>query len=950
MIGWRVTLLGVALLTAGCARPKAPAAAPEDLSALTERARALVDDADDRFPLTDDVHHGVLDNGLRWYVRDHPEPPDRAELRLIVEAGSILEDDDQRGLAHVVEHMAFNGTEAYPGTEVVRWLESHGVPFGIHINATTGYDETIYTLSVPVDQPEILTDAIGILGQFAGRVTFDPDEVERERGVVLEEWRTGEGASGRAARSLRNALLDGSVYVDRPPIGGEDAVKSYTRDALVRFYRDWYRPDLMSVVVVGDVDVEVARAAISEHFAELAGPDDPRPRVRPELPTRRDVNVVIEAEPEAPGTTISLMVRVDDAESDSVLAYQRGLARQVGMLAARDRLRALVRGAEAPILRTDLGGGRLTPTESVHVATAFAAEGRTIEALDELAREVTRLRKHGLLPTEIARARMEVASGLRRLDGLVSSVTSSALADELVRHVLNDEPVPGYDVEAEVAGFLLGRVTDDDVNDWLMEEWFPEENRVAHIIVAGTDAPTEEQVLAVLAQAAEFDAPPPADFDVDVPLIAEPPPPGTVVSEERVAGTDATRFVFDNGARLVVLPTDVEPGRVVFYGRSPGGALLHAKSSALGAIAVHVLRLSGAGPHRPVILAKLMSGRDMEVAPVLDAWSEGVAGGGASDELDMGLGLMWLYLTQPRVDPESLDRVKRLIVEAAIRNDAVPEQAVDAQFRSRLWSDHPAFGWPDPDELAAVTSDDIIELARARYGDVHDWVFVIAGDVDPEEVRREALVWIGSLPGEPGPDEVASDSAQRIRGRHVDVVRRGSTDRATVRISLYRPLDERPSPTQEAPLDALTQVLDVRLRDALREDLGGTYGVQIGSSATADPSPAWTLSMRFSCDPDRVDELTEALWAEVRTLRDEGPTQAEVDAAKAKMLRMWQGAQRTLDLWAGAMLAGELSDESTADILDVPGQLEGITVDSVRAAAARLLVEDDVVQLTHLPE
>lgn len=935
---WGLMVTGLGLLIS-CARPGAPA------SAVPESAF----DLSVQLPLAEEIRHGKLDNGFHWFVRPHGSPPGRVQLRLAVDVGSVVERDDQRGFAHAVEHMAFNGTQAYPGTSLVSWLESQGIPFGVHINAHTGFDETVYELQIPTDDPAVVDKAIGVLAQWAAAVTFDPAEVERERGVLIEEWRTSEGVQAQVSEGLLDLLFAGSPYADRAPIGTEASLRSLDAAALKAFYEDWYRPDLMGIVVVGDVDAERIEGVIARTFGDLPARTGPE-RPRPVLPDRAAPRVSVVADPTAASTTVSVMGRVPDREENSLAAYREWIVGLTVQRIAEDRLRMLNRDSEGAVLRTSLGYGRITPAYSAVSATAVAPDARgALAALEALCVELDRLRTHGVQEPELVRAKREMITVQRQVAARAAGgqTPSGELADELVRHYLTDEPAPDFEEMARMAEVMIAEITTEEASDWLDRHLLPEANRSLQVVVQGEVGPTEAQVIAAYERGFAGEPEKLNDTNVDRPLVADPPDAGRIVQREAISGTEAVRWTLSNGAKVVFERRTTQPGRVIVLGSSPGG--LTRIDPVAGIVAMPTARLSGAGDHSALIMAKILAGRDLDVEVDLDSFTESLQAGAGVDELDGLFQLMWLRLAGNRFSADGLVRTKRFLVQALESREAVPESVAQHIMEKRFWQDHPAFVLPTTEQVQAVTLDEARDALSDRLDSIHDWTFVIVGDVTEEQVEPLVARWLGSLPGEPGPPEAVGEGIAHPKGVVFERVVRGQAERANIDIRLHHAIAA-PTLEDEAALDAMTGILSVRLREAIREERGGTYVPRVFGQLQRQPEPTWVQTIGFSCDPARVDELRAAVSAELQRMRTEGVTAAEVETQKRLVVQQWEVDQRSFGVWAGRHLQAARLGRPPAQVFAVEETVASITPARVHELAKLVLDESSRVEVLLVPE
>ena len=525
----------------------------------------------DPIPADPDVIRGTLENGLSYIIRENGRPENRALLRLVVNAGSILEDEDQLGLAHFVEHMAFNGTANFEKQEIVDYLESIGMQFGPHINAYTGFDETVYMLQVPMDDPEVLDKGFQILSDWARGVTFDSEEVDKERGVVIEEWRGGRGADARMQDKQFPVMFEGSRYADRLPIGKPEVLESAPPEVLRRFYDEWYRPNLMGVVAVGDFDASDIEAKIRTYFGAISSPAEVRERFTAEVPIDHPARVAIATDEEAETSQVGVIYKQATRPSGSAGDFRRGLVEDLyaGMLNAR--LEELRMQADAPFLFAFSGSGGFVREVDVYQLLALVPEGGIQRGLDALLSEGERVVRHGFTETELDRQKAELRRRYEMQVAEKENQESAQLAGLYVQVLLEGDPYPSVETEMALVNSFLPDIALAETNA-LANAWLQEQGRVVLVNAPekeGLETPGDEEISSLFATVRQKDLEPYEDVTVDAPLLAEMPGGSPVVSEERADEI----WTLENGIRVVLKPTDFKDDEVRFRATQPGGHL-----------------------------------------------------------------------------------------------------------------------------------------------------------------------------------------------------------------------------------------------------------------------------------------------------------------------------------------------------------------------------------------
>ena len=437
-----------------------------------------------KLPVDQKVRVGKLDNGLTYYIRVNKKPEQRAELRIALDAGSVLEDDDQLGMAHFVEHMAFNGTEHFEKHELVDYLQSIGMRFGADINASTSFDQTIYKLTVPTDDAETLNKAVLVLSDQAGRIAFDPEEIDKERGVVLEEWRRSRGAYMRLANKQLPVMFAGSKYAERLPIGTPESIQETSHQSLKRFYEDWYRPDLMAVAAVGDFDPDTMEALIHEHFGSLKGPESPRPRPEIEVPRVAETRFSIETDPELTRTALTVQFNQESGEEGRVGDYRQSIVENLHIAMFNDRLQELAQAVGSPFVGVGSSTGAVVRPVSAYELNAAVREGEVENALAVMLQELERLRRFGFVESELERAKAQTQRLFEQIYKERDKQRSAGFASEFVRSFLTGESIPGIETEVALVQRFLPGITLDEVNA-LTDQWVTDDNRI--ILISGPE-------------------------------------------------------------------------------------------------------------------------------------------------------------------------------------------------------------------------------------------------------------------------------------------------------------------------------------------------------------------------------------------------------------------------------------------------------------------------------
>lgn len=928
------------LLALACAPKPAPApAVPEG------------PDLDAPLPFDPAVRHGTLDNGLRWFVEVNQEPRDRVVMRLVLDAGSALEDDDQRGLAHLLEHMAFNGTEHFPGNDLIVYLEGIGARFGPHLNAHTSFDETVYKLTVPTDDPEVLATAYQVLEDWAHGLTLDPEEIDKERGVVIEEWRTRLTAGGRVFEQTAPLLYHDARYAERLPIGTKESLETFDHEAVQRFYRDWYRPSLMSVVVVGDIDPDAAEAAIRTHFEGLRDPEPARERTRFDIPDHEATLYGVITDPEVTRASVSVTTKHDDVESNTERGYRESLVEGLAYRIVNARLSERGRLPDAPFLGAGAGPRRLGPAEGSDRVGVAVQEDGVLEGLRAVWTEVERLRRHGVQAGELERARDQALATWDHLDKERDTTDSASHAGELVRHALQGETVPGIDTELAIAQSYLPRITVDDLNAFLTD-WMPPRSRVVTAVLPGKEGltpPTEAELAAVLAEVEAADVAPLPDEEALPEHLVEVPAPGTVAeTDDRYLEALGFRgWVLSNGVRVYARDTDFKVDDVRWRSFAPGGTALVADDAWVPTVtADNVLYASGFGALDRNRLQRWLAGRTARAGHWMSTEHHGTWGTASPDDLDVALEMLHASLVAPRFTDDGFAWAQRQQTEGVRNRLASPDTAFGDAWNALLWPDDPRHAPWTLDTVARMDAAASADAWARFQGDQAGATYVFVGAL-PDDFEAQVLTWLGSLPAA-APLDATARGLEPARGPLETTVAQGMAERARVKIAWHAPFPDADWLTRNR-LFALGGVLRTRLREELREERGGVYGVSASGSTWDDPD--WGLiTVSFTCDPGRVDELVDAVHEVVDTMV-EAPVEARyVDQLKEQNRREREESVRDNGFWLSSFAGALERGDDPAELLTWDARNDSLDPDAIHEAAKRWLTGPDRVQVVLTPE
>jgi zinc protease len=943
--------LVLALLPLRAVAQNVPADAPAPAAASLPDVSGL--QPGDSLPADPRVRMGALENGLVYYVRRNTEPADRAELRLVVNAGSLVEAEDERGMAHFLEHMLFNGTRRFEGPELVNFLERIGMEFGPDVNAYTSFDETVYMLKVATDDEKNFVTAFDVLVDWAGAATLGAAEIDKERGVIVEEWRLREkNAGGRIRDKILPVLLGDSPYGKRLPIGDMEVVRTAPAERFRQFYERWYRPDAMAVVAVGDFDVNSVEALVRERFSALKAPGPPAPRPDADVPDHRATRFEVVTDPENPSTTVQVTHMRDASPVKTVADLREQLEQTLVSDMLNTRLFEASRKPDAPFVYAFVGEDAfLRPVEFYNVA-AQAHEGRALETLETVMTEVERVRRHGFTEAELKRSKSAVLRALERRYNERDKTNSAAVAQDYISHFLTGDAIASVELTYALAQRLLPDIALADVNAGASELVAPN-NRTVLVTAPGkegTKLPSEADLAAAFGRVQTKTVEPYVDTVAGASLVEKPPVPADVVTERTIPEIGVTEIVLANGVRVLMKPTDFKNDEVVFGAFSPGGNSLVTEADYPEArMAPAIVAQSGVGAFDLASLNKLLYDKQVSVSPSISELGEGFGGRASPKDLETLFQLVYLYATAPRTEQAAFEIVKNQARTALVNRSLTPGAALQDALVEALYGRTIRRGPLPLEEIDRLDFERSVGVYRERFADLGDATFVFVGSFDVEQVKALARTYLGALPAAGRKEtwrDVAPDPPPGVVER---AVRKGQDERSIVQLVFAGPIEA----TMEARhlAGALERVLSIRIREELREERSGIYSPSVNAGVQKIPDQVYTVAIGFSCDPKRVDELVGAVFTLVEDLQKNGPSADLVAKAKEQESRALEEQMRSNYFWLSTLQ--RLATTPGEDLLEVTryGDLAAsLTAEKIQRAAQDLLRRDRYVKVVLYPE
>jgi zinc protease len=897
------------------------------------------------------ISYGKFDNGLAYYIKVNKKPEKRAELRLAVKTGSVMEDDDQLGLAHFCEHMAFDGTKSFPKNEIINLLEKEGVRLGPDVNAYTSFDQTVYMLQIPTDSAALVEKALKILEEWAADVTYDEKEIDKERGVVIEEWRLGRGASMRVFDKHVPKLLYNSQYAKRVVIGKKEILEKAPYETIRRFYRNWYRPELMAVVAVGDFDKAQMEKLIKRHFAKLTNKKPARERTKYTLPDHTQSLVSIATDKELPYAMIQTYFKRDAEIERTAGDYRTSILGQLydGML--NMRIQERLQKPNPPFVFGFAADSRWLSYTQAYQLLAQVKENSILDGLDYMLTEANRAKQFGFTSTELERQKSEQLRSLETLYKERDKTESRNYADEYLRNFLQDELIPGIEVEYNLNKQFLPGIALDEINK-LTDTRMRPGNRVVAISAPekeGVKVPTEAEVLAVLNGAGAKNIEAYVDKVTTKPLIASPPVPGKVLQERKIESLGVTEWRLSNGALVVLKPTDFKNDEILFSAYSNGGTSLSSDADFMSAsFASQLVNLGGIGEFDAITLSKMLAGKIVSVNPTISSLSEGFSGSASPQDLETLFQLTHLYVTAPREDTSAVGAfISR--VKASLQNrSAMPEVAYSDTIGVTMAQYHFRARPFTPKIVDEINVDRGFAFYKERFADISDFTFFFVGSFQLDKIKPMVEQYLASLPSINRKESWRDVGIYPPKGVINKEVYRGIEQKSSITITFTGPFEW----TQQNRYDfsSLLELANIKLREVVREEKSGTYGIRAGGSPSLYPRKEFSLTISWGCDPARVEELVATVMQQLDSLKIKKPDQVYVDKVREIQRRNQEVNLKENRFWLSNFRQYYSSGENPEDMLKFDKLVDNLTANTIQAAAKKYFDTKNMVKVVLLPE
>ena len=858
---------------------------------------------------------GKLDNGLTYYIRRNTYPKDRVEFRLAVNAGSNQEDDNQQGLAHFTEHMAFNGIEGFPSNSVVDHLRSKGVVFGADLNAYTSFDETVYMIPMPLDDPGNIDLGLKILRGWAAGLLYDNKEIDEERGVIIEEYRLGLGADDRMRKEYWPILMKDSRYADRLPIGKLDILQTFDYQVIKDFYHDWYRPDLQAVIVVGDINVAEVEAKIKTMFGNIPAKQNPRKKETYGIGANKEPLVAVCTDKEATGSQVELIRKHKHTPMKTIGDFRQQLCIDLYNAMFDARLEEMTQDPKCPFIGAGAGYGDFIGNTDAYASMAMAKENHIPEALRVLMQEDYRVLKYGFLQTELDRAKEELLERYDKAAKEVDKTESARFASQYINNFLRQDPIPGAKRENNYAKKLIEGITLDEVNA-LAKNWVTEENMVAIITAPekdGVKVPSKEEILSILKDKSLANVQPYVDTYKDQEILEkENLKPGKITSIEKIDAVGAEKWTLSNGITVYLKKTDYKNDEILFSASSKGGKSLYGvKDLASADFAADIIDRGGIAGLDYNSLMKKMKGKDAGVSPNINLLSEGFSGSSSPKDLEFFFQYLNAFFTNPRIDPNAYELVMQESKEQIKMMTAQPMYKYLGKFLEAAYNYDPymkqMFSYDD-EYLGQVNFDRAVQIYKERFSNPADFNFFFVGNYDEKEMKEFVELYLGSMKTDMKKKENYNLSVLKPRPDKAttQTVYAGTEEQGWMGMYITNPIDW--SYRNSIIADMIGEALDIQFVRIVREKMGDVYSPMVNMGASKLPHPEMTLMILLGCDPVKTDKLADASLKILNDFKAKGPDKKTMELVKKQMISTRAKNIQTNRFWL-SFISGKVNQD-----------------------------------------
>ncbi len=907
-----------------------------------------------KIPVSDKVLTGKLSNGLTYYVRHNEEPKERASFYIIQNVGAILENDDQNGLAHFLEHMAFQGTENFPDKGIIETLQRHGVSFGGNINAYTAQNETVYNISaVPTTDVTLVDTCLMVLHDWSHYLTLDKEEIDGERGVISEEWRTRRNPSFRIGLQINPVIFKDSQYAKRDVIGDYNIINAFEPQTLRDFYHDWYRTDLQAIAVVGDIDAEATVAKIKEMFEPIPAVENPKERIEYEIPAHDEMYYVVGTDKESTASTVKILTILPNKRNDKEnYSYLReGLLASFFNSMVANRLSEIMQQSDPPYLGGSIGYGGLVRNYASYTCSAVAKPNEETEALKTILVENERIKRYGFSDSELKRVKADLLSAMETSYKQRDKFKNESFISDIKDNFLLGEPLFEYEVYYDYVTKTIPKITVKEIMDYA-QPWFTKKNQVA--VITGPDDVqhlTEDEVRGII-NVVEGDESilPFEDEFIGQDLVSEDLKGSKIKEVVPVELFDAEEWILENGVKVVYKKADYEKESITLYGHSYGGtALYDVKDLPNAENAAVFTNAYGVGEFNTIALGKALAGKMVSCSTSIGANEETVTASSTPQDLETMFKLLYLRFTSPRMDEEKYQSILNQNLASVDKLCKNPNKIIQDSI-DFITSNYSKRTQPlSRKYLESLDMKKMNQIYKERFANAADFTFFIVGNVDAKDLKPLVEKYLGSLPTSDKKEEWVDNNVRAPKGVVKKVIPVKMETPKSLVVTSFR--KEMPYNLHDMYCNnVLRGILDLRYTENIREKEGGTYGVSVSSDASKQPIEVYTMTMTFNCDPDKADHLKSLIYAEIEKIKKEGVKQEEISKITKKMLKDFDQSKPHNSYWMSVITTYYIYDINNNDPADFEDIVKNMTPADIQDFVNRMFDNPDNLDIIFTPK
>lgn len=906
-----------------------------------------------QIPIDPGIKMGKLDNGLTYYIRHNEEPKERASFYIIQNVGALLENDEQNGLAHFLEHMAFNGTEHFPGKGILNTLEKHGVAFGRNINAYTSFNETVYNLSdIPVNDPGLIDTCLLVLNDWSNYLLLTEEEIEAERGVISEEWRTRRNANFRMRAEYFPTLLGDSKFAERDVIGDLDIIKNFDYETLRNFYHDWYRTDLQAIAIVGDIDVDEVEVKIKNLFGKIPAVEDPQHRPFFDIPEHKETRFVVATDPEASQNMINIFIKHQATpadKKDAVYLRNQYIANLFNSMTGA-RINELLQKGEPPFIMGSISYGSFLRGYDVLSIGAVSSPEDETKALKAIYTETERIVRHGFMPGEFQRAKSNLLTSMKSAYDQRDKIHNNKYIRGIQAHFLSGEPLTSPETDWQIGQLLLESISVEDVNA-AKDKWISDNNRVI-IVMGPKDAEhlDEEESLLILKEIKETEIEPYEDVEIVTKLISDKLAGSKIVTSSLLDKFGAVEWKLSNNATVIYKHADFEKDNVAITGFSKGG-MSAISTGQLETIMMlpQFMGLFGTGDFDAIALRNALTGKKVSVQSNIRELTETISGSSTPKDFETMMQLVYLNFERPRFDKQSYDALLSRFKAFLPNMENDPNKIMSDSLQMIFTNFHPRTKLLNTKFLEQLKFEDMEKLYKDRIKDAGDFIFIIVGNIDEETVKQNVEYYIGSLTDDPRTESWTDHNVKQPEGR-VEKKIEIPLETAKANVNILIRNDFKYTAETNLYLNMLKSILTLRYTEEVREKEGGTYGVSVSASNKHFPSEEKTLQMKFDTDPEKADYLKSIIFREIEKIAKNGPTEEDLDKVVKNIKKDREQSKEHNSYWMNTIynyyyhgIDGN-APENFDEIID------RVTVTDIQKFTSNFMNDPDIADVVFVPK